>query len=617
MRSILALLLLLSHTAFTAEPEFPLTEDSKPQPNVPKGTMLKDTYMAKEGSVFPGTGREYQIYLPAGFDKTKPAAFMVFQDGVIYQTPVVFDNLIAKKDIPPLVGIFIKPGVVPAAGDKALPRFNRSYEYDSITPTYSQFLLDEFLPAIEAKHDLKLSTDPNLTAISGNSSGGICAFMVAWHRPDRFRRVFTGVGTYVGIHGADQLPVLVRKFEPKPLRVFLQSGTGDNNLYCGDWWMANQMMERSLTWAGYDVNHAWGEGGHNAKHASQIFPDVLRWLWRDWQTNIEIKANAKSESKWKGYEVLGEGKWAGVLHDPEKTESEESLLMPEMAACADGTVYVHKRSPEKDVILFSQLNAAGGNAEFKVPVAGGIAGFKAGPNDSLRLFVHAKHPSKAARIVDISRSGKMEREIAFGDKGNKYDVPYTRHGSMCCDSSGRLYFAGGNDALIGRVDVDGSYHYLHGSTLHSEVLSSSGGLICLSPDQSQLYVTGYNGRIDCLQLRDELPLFHHAQHYYLTENPYGLIFPVEIHAMCVDASGWLYVATSLGVQVCDQAGRVNFIIPTPGEPHDICFGGKDLGELFIACADKQYRTHIYKRSTKAHGVISGQMAPIKPQAPKL
>lgn len=616
MRFILASLL-LSLTAFTAEPDFPLTEDSKPQPSVPKGAMLKENYVAKESSLFPGTQREYQIYLPAGFDKTKPAAFMVFQDGVIYQAPVVFDNLIAKKDIPPMVGIFIKPGVVPAANDKALPRFNRSYEYDSITPTYSQFLLDEFLPAIEKKHGIQLSTDPNHAAISGNSSGGICAFMVAWHRPDRFRRVFTGVGTYVGIHGADQLPVLVRKFEPKPLRVFLQSGTGDNNLYCGDWWMANQMMERSLTWAGYDVNHAWGEGGHNAKHASQIFPDVLRWLWREWQTNIEIKANAKAESKWKGYEVVGAGEWQGVLHDPKKSESEEPSLLSEMAACADGTVYVRKLSTEKDAVLFSRLDVSGGKAETKALLKGDLAGFKAGPNNFLRLFIHAQHPSKAAKIVDVTSSGKVEREIAFGDKGNKYDVPYTRHGGMCCDSSGRLYFAGGNDALIGRVDMDGSYHYLHGSTLHSEVLGSSGGSICLSPDQSLLYVTGYHGRIDCLHLRSEPPLFEHAQHFYLTENPYGLMFPVEVRAMCVDANGWLYVATSLGVQVCDQAGRVNFIIPTPDQPKDVCFGGKDLSELFVACEDKNYRTHIYKRPTKAHGIVSGQIAPIKPPLPKL
>ena len=135
-----------------------------------------------------GTEREYQIYLPAGLDKTKPAAFMVFQDGVIYQAPTVFDNLIAKREIPPLIGIFIKPGVVPAANENALPRFNRSYEYDSVTDTYADFLIEEILPAIQAKHGLNLSTDPNARGIAGNSSGGICAFMVAWHRPDQFRR---------------------------------------------------------------------------------------------------------------------------------------------------------------------------------------------------------------------------------------------------------------------------------------------------------------------------------------------------------------------------------------------------------------------------------------------
>lgn len=616
MRFILASLL-LSLTAFTAEPEFPLTEDSKPQPGVPKGALIKENYTAKEESLFPGTQREYQIYLPAGFDKTKPAAFMVFQDGVIYQAPVVFDNLIAKKDIPPLVGIFIKPGVVPAANDKALPRFNRSYEYDSVSPTYSRFLLDEFLPAIQKRHGIQLSSDPNHAAISGNSSGGICAFMVSWHRPDRFRRVFTGVGTYVGIHGADQLPVLVRKFEPKPLRVFLQSGTGDNNLYCGDWWMANQMMERSLTWAGYDVNHAWGEGGHNAKHASQIFPEVLRWLWRDWQTNIEIKSNAKGESKWKGYEVVGEGEWEGILHEDSKPESGETTLEAEMAALKDGAVYVRKRSTEENTFLFVRLDASGAKQEVKVRMVGDIAGFKAGPRGGLRLFFNARHPSNAARIVDVSLSGKVEGEIAFGDKDNAFDRPFTRHECICCDSAGHLYFAGCNDALIGRVDADGSYHYLHGKDLHSEVLGSSGGLICLSPDQSLMYISDRREKIDCVQLRKELPLFQHAQHFGLLEDPYGLPFPVETHAMCVDTNGWLYVATSLGIQVCDQAGRVNFVIPTPGEPQDICFGGKDLGELFVACQDKQYRTHIYKRTTKAHGVVSGQMAPIKPPLPKL
>ena len=485
MRATLLLPFLALRLA-TAEPEFPLTADSKPQPDVPKGTLLKGTHTAKDGSVFPGTVRDYQLYLPAGFDKTQPAAFMVFQDGVIYQAPVVFDNLIAKKDIPPLVGIFIKPGVVPAANDNALPRFNRSYEYDSVTDTYSRFLLDEFLPAIEAAHGLQLSTDPNHAAIAGNSSGGICAFMAAWHRPDRFRRVFTGVGTYVGIRGADRLPVLVRKIEPKPLRVFLQSGTGDNDLYCGDWWMANQMMQRSLAWAGYDVNHAWGEGGHNQKHASQVFPDAMRWLWRNWQTDIEVKANPKGESKWKGYEVVGpDASWVRVV---------------------------------------------GAAHRLHVGDDGRVSGTK------------AKNPRSA--------------------------------------------------------DQNGLEH------------RASGGFCALSPDQTLRYTSNPNSCvIESAQIGSGEGLKHSQSFYHLETFSEGTC---AAGGMSVDTDGRLYVATSLGIQVCDQAGRVNFIIPTPKQPYDVCFGGKDLSELFIACGDA-----IYKRPTKVKGYISGQMAPIKPAPPKL
>ncbi len=478
-----ALFSLLTVAALAAEPEFPLTADSQPQPGVAKGTLFKGSYTAHNDSVFPGTVRDYQLYLPAGFDKTQPTPFMVFQDGVIYQAPVVFDNLIAQKVIPPLVGIFIKPGVVPAANDNALPRFNRSYEYDSVTDTYSRFLIDEFLPALEAEHGLQFSTDPNQAAIAGNSSGGICAFMTAWHRPDRFRRVFTGVGTYVGIRGADRLPVLVRKIEPKPLRVFLQSGTGDNNLYCGDWWMANQMMERSLTWAGYEVNHAWGEGGHNQKHASQVFPEAMRWLWRDWQTDIEVKANPKGESKWRGYEVVGEGEWA-------------------RAELASG------------------------------------------------------------RFLDVTADGRV---MAV------------------------------NQANARSVDQAGTRH------------GRDGACAALTPDQSLLLRSAPDHRFVHSQ---QVAGGQHDQAFHLLEADFE--DRVAAGGLCVDTHGWLYVATSLGIQVCDQAGRVNFILPTPQPAHDVCFGGKDLSELFIACGDT-----IYRRPTKARGVVSGQQPPIKPAPPKL
>ncbi len=131
---------------------------------------------------------------------------------------------------------------------------------------------------------IKLSRDPNDRAIAGASSGAICAFTVAWERPDAFRRVFSTIGTYVGLRGGDCYPTLIRKTEPKPLRVFLQDGSTDLNNYGGDWWMANQTMERALIFSGYQVNHAWGDGGHStstmAPRSSSRMP--MRWLWKDW-----------------------------------------------------------------------------------------------------------------------------------------------------------------------------------------------------------------------------------------------------------------------------------------------------------------------------------------------
>ncbi|MEZ0276706.1 MAG: alpha/beta hydrolase-fold protein [Roseimicrobium sp.] len=613
---LLVLLLLLPPGVEAAEPEFPLTADSQPQPDVPKGELIKDSYTSTRG-IFPGTQREYQIYLPQGLDRTKPAAFMVFQDGVIYQAPVVFDNLIAKKDIPPLIGIFIKPGVVPAANENALPRFNRSYEYDSITDNYSRFLIEEFLPALEAKHHLKLSSDPNDAAISGNSSGGIAAFMVAWHRPERFRRVFTGVGTYVGIHGGDRLPVLVRKLEPKPIRVFLQSGTGDNNLYCGDWWMANQTMERSFTWAGYEVNHAWGEGGHNGKHATQIFPDVLRWLWKDWQTNKEIKANAKGESKWKGYEVCEAGKgWEVAARLDEVVSFKVMQRGPKhqvwswehLAPDKSGAVYVS----EKDTGTIAKIEPDGSASLLPHKFEGvvGIAVDKEG--QVLGTMQRFDSSSPDPEIVVVSPRG-----------GPPIIRPGASGGSICADFAGHVYVNAYN-IIAGEPETRDL------STL-SEILPSIALLLddglmkrvskwtdlhfapdrlALSPDQSQVYATNLSEHeVGCWQ-SDGSGSLHHAEKFVLLDDPLqGKLYP---RGLCVDTDGRLYVATTSGIQVCDQAGRVNFIIPTPAIPHDVCFGGKDLSELFIACGDK-----IYKRSTKVHGVVSGQMPPIKPAAPKL
>jgi enterochelin esterase-like enzyme len=262
----------------------PCGPDSLPQPGVPKGEVIKGEFAAS--AIYPGTWREYWIYIPAGLDRTAPAPVMVFQDGLQYQAPVVFDNLIARKAIPPMVGVFVMHGRVKSGRDDARDRMNRSYEYDSFNDTYARFLLEEMLPFIEKTHGIVLTKDPNARAIAGNSSGAIAAFAAAWTRPDGFRRVFSAIGTYVGLRGGNVYPTLIRKVEPKPLRVFLEDGSNDQNIYAGDWWMANQTMERALTFAGYEVQHVWGTGGHSGAQGTEIFPDAMRWLWKGWPSPV-------------------------------------------------------------------------------------------------------------------------------------------------------------------------------------------------------------------------------------------------------------------------------------------------------------------------------------------
>src|SRR5467141_4039977 len=236
--------------------------DSKPQPGVPKGEVLKFTF--DKSKIFPGTTRNYWIYVPAQYKPDKPACVFVCQDGIRYEAPTVFDNLVNKNEMPVTIGVFIAPGVVKAAdANAALDRFNRSFEYDGLGDNYARFLLEELLPEVETKktadgRPIRFSHDGNDHAIGGSSSGAICAFTAAWERPDAFRRVFSAIGTYVGLRGGNGYATLIRKYEPKPIRIFLQDGSADQNIYGGDWWMANQEMERALKFAGYEVNHEWG-----------------------------------------------------------------------------------------------------------------------------------------------------------------------------------------------------------------------------------------------------------------------------------------------------------------------------------------------------------------------
>src|SRR5208283_623565 len=198
--------------------------------------------------------------------------------------PIVFDNLIAKHDMPVTIAILIDPGVLKASAPGQQDRANRSYEYDGLSDRYARFLLDEILPEV-AKH-YNLSTNSNVRAISGGSSGGICSFTVAWTHPEAFRRVLSFIGSFTDLRGGDIYPALIRKTEPKPLRVFLHDGNHDLNIYAGDWWLANQSIASALTFAGYDVKFVTGDKDHDMIQGGAIMPDALRWLWRDYPQPI-------------------------------------------------------------------------------------------------------------------------------------------------------------------------------------------------------------------------------------------------------------------------------------------------------------------------------------------
>jgi len=263
---------------YTMPPEWTAT------PDLPRGKLA--TFEFSGSRIFPNTVRQVTLYTPVGYDPTKPAPLMVWQDGSRHADPngqlratVVMDHLIANKQMPPTAGGFIDPGRPPNQKREAKAA-NRGHEYDSLGDAYVRFLLEELLPEVEGKYGVKLATDPSQRAIAGGSSGGICAFNAAWERPDQFGKVLSWVGSFVNLRGGHVYPALVRKTERKPIRVYLLGGRNDIDNAFGSWPVANQNMAAALKFAGYDYRFDYGECFHGSKGMSASLPDALRWLWR-------------------------------------------------------------------------------------------------------------------------------------------------------------------------------------------------------------------------------------------------------------------------------------------------------------------------------------------------
>lgn len=578
MLRILSVLLIAS-LFYVASASVVQAEDAASSGEIPKGTVTK--YEFSNSKIFPRTVRDYWVYVPAQYDPAQPACVYVNQDGLQYNAPAVFDELIHKKEMPVTIGVFVMHGRVPATSDAALDRYNRSFEYDGLGDNYAKFILDELLPAVETKttpagQPIHLSKDGNDRAIGGASSGAICAFTAAWERPDAFTRVFSAIGTYVGLRGGDIYPTLIRKVEPKPIRIFLQDGSADQNIWGGDWWTANLMMERSLTFAGYEVQHEWGDGGHNGEHATKLFPAAMRWLWKDWPA--AVKAGPGSPQL---QEIVLPGEtWQLVGEGYKFTEGPATNAKGEVFYNDVPVGKTYKVGLDGNVSVFLEDSQQGD-------------GQAVGPDGKLYAVARA-----AESILAYDEEGKVT-QVASGFLGNDLVVRndggiYVTHpGWNGVDPSQIWYIAPGGEKKV----VDTGLKFSNGITL--------------SPDQSLLYVSDSRTHwVYSYQVQVDGSLGAKQKYYHLhvpdTADDSGA------DGMCVDRQGRLYVATRMGIQICDQAGRVMCIIQTPnGRVSNVTFGGPEFDVLYATCGDK-----VFRRKLKVQGALEFQ-APSKPEKPRL
>lgn len=549
------------------------------------GTLTKGSF--SKSKIFPGTYRDYWTYAPKEYDESKPACLMIFQDGAGFvrnpgkpgYIPDIFDKLIASGDMPVTIGLFINPGVASPLikNENSQPRFNRSFEYDGMGPNYANFLIEEMIPIITKSY--KISTNPDDRGLCGGSSGAIASFTAAWERPDHFRRVYSMIGTYVGLRGGNDYPTLIRKTEPKPLRVFLQDGKNDLNIYGGDWWMANQTMQRALEFAGYEHTHRWDEGGHSRKEGNKIMEEALTWLWKDHgekPVSIHPEKCKSRASQW----LIPNEDWQLVSVGHNWAEG--------LAVTADGTLYftdvpdseLYKITPDGTQTLFAKDTARANGIAL---AQGGKTLFTAGTD--IRVY-----DLQTGEFSTIQKNANANDIVVSSDGAAYYTSPKNK--TVEC--------------LRSWDQDDLSQGFLKFRSISLDGINGIG----LSADQSQLYVCNFNGPfIHSFRLQGAEPVDKQA--FFYAQRPTNGE-RCALDGQCSAASGHLLVGTEAGLQILDQPGRVQLVLPKPQfEDGRINYCYLHENTLYIAT-----RHRIYKRKIKLTGAPAWQTPPKVPK-PKL
>ncbi|MGH9590125.1 MAG: alpha/beta hydrolase-fold protein [Terracidiphilus sp.] len=577
-RLVLPLLLVLCAALLPAQSDYnnyPLGPDSQPQAGVPKGTITH--YVLKPGRFYPGTPHHYAIYVPAQYDASKPTPLMIFLDGSQalgngMRVPIVFDNLIAKHQLPPMIGIFVDPGILPALSANHQQRYNRIFEYDVLSPRFSRFLLEELIPAVAAKYNL--SKNPDDRALSGVSTGAVGAFMAAWNRPDQFHRVLSFIGTYVDMKGADHLPALIRKTEPRPIRIFMQDGSHDHIVpaepygvhFSGSWPINNQVMYQALRYAGYDVKFVLGTGTHSTRQGGAIMPDALRWLWRGYPAPITVHENSAMREP--GWDPSGKPFETVYIDKPWQQISGDYASAVSPASDKDGNVFFYD-APAKRI---DEVGPDGSVSVFRRGVDG-VSALRFGADGRL----YAAQPA-------------LRRIVSFGPRGAAKTVARNIDArDIAINQKGAIYFTDPSRKAVGLIEPSGRER----PVFNGEGMAIPAGL-ALSPDQAFLIVTDAQSRYSwSFQIAADGSLINGEPFYRLELPEDGWLSRAE--SVREDSTGQVYFATPLGIQVSMPNGRVEEILNAPkpvGAISSLAFAPGKLAWLYVVQEGKLYRRPV-------------------------
>jgi len=533
-------------------------------PSIKPADVLKGVVKScafSKSVIFPGTVREVSVFIPAQYDGSKPACVYVKTDGYNSTEKALLETLIATKEMPVTIAVFVRPGDLPATVKNTLGRRNRCFEYDGMGDNNVRFLVEELLPFVAKEFGLKLSTRGNDRCIAGGSSGGITAFNAAWERPDAFSRVYANSGSFVAFRGGHEFPTLVRKFEAKPIRAYLTTGTRDMENCAGDWFLLDQEMDKALRFSGYDYFFRIINGGHVAGYYD-CFREAMSFIWKDWPQPVQAGPSAPRVRDI----ILSAEKWQIVAHGCRDARG---------PACnADGEVFFVDTPGNK-------ICRMGLDGEVKVFLS------DAGQANSLcfgaegQLYAVSCHTGK---IMRYESSGKGSL-VVDGIRGQY----------VLAMPGGGLYVSGAGDKAgeSGMVWLvkDGK------KTLVDSGLKFAAGL-AYRPDQWLLSVAdGHSKWVYSYQIDRDGTLANKERFFWLHVPDWEDDAGAE--SVCYAKEGQMFVATRWGIQVCADDGPTQVILPMPDRSRvtGVCLGGRDLDTLFAFCGDK-----IWKRKVKVHAM---------------